>query len=105
MKRVLGVAALFIALALLPMAAVGEDSIALNDHQKDVLNKVNAYFTAIHTLTGSSSLESREAFEARLIALSRTHDLLARTSWEGASLREMLQQELDPVQATGGGLS
>lgn len=36
----------------------------------------------------------REAFESRLIALSQTHDLLTRESWEGASLREVFDAEL-----------
>jgi len=35
----------------------------------------------------------REAFESRLIALSQTHDLLTRESWEGASLREVFDAE------------
>lgn len=38
----------------------------------------------------------RDAFEARLIALSATHDLLTATSWRGAELRDVLLVELRP---------
>jgi two-component sensor histidine kinase len=37
-----------------------------------------------------------------LIALSRTHDILARTNWGGVSLRELLLQELDPFRSVNG---
>jgi two-component sensor histidine kinase len=38
----------------------------------------------------------RETFEARLIALSKAHDLLTRRSWESAALVELLASELAP---------
>lgn len=38
----------------------------------------------------------RELFEARLIALSQTHNALTRRSWERAHLGELLQQQLGP---------
>jgi len=72
----------------------------LNHRVKNTLATVQSI--AMHTLTPSPGLESKEVFEARLLALSRTHDLLAGTSWEGASLREMLQQELAPFQVADG---
>ena len=34
-----------------------------------------------------------ESFQARLLALSHTHDLLTRTHWEGADLRAILEHE------------
>jgi len=34
-----------------------------------------------------------EAFQARLMALSHTHDLLTRSHWEGAELRAILEHE------------
>src|SRR5919202_1780620 len=46
--------------------------------------------------------DARECFESRLIALSRTHDLLNRSSWEGATLKEVLDIELDPYRSDGG---
>jgi two-component sensor histidine kinase len=39
---------------------------------------------------------ARERFEARLLSLSRTHNLLNETSWAGASLREVVVLELAP---------
>lgn len=38
----------------------------------------------------------RNAFEARLMALSKTHNLLTDQNWEGASLRDILIAELTP---------
>jgi two-component sensor histidine kinase len=40
----------------------------------------------------------QEAFEARLMALSNTHDLLTRNNWGGAWLRDVVQQELSPYR-------
>lgn len=37
-----------------------------------------------------------QAYEARLVALSRTHDALTRGVWEKASLSDLLLQELSP---------
>ena len=34
-----------------------------------------------------------ESFQSRLLALSHTHDLLTRSHWEGADLRDILQHE------------
>jgi PAS domain S-box-containing protein len=39
---------------------------------------------------------AQERFQARLLALSRTHNLLNESSWEGASLRAILSTELEP---------
>ena len=36
-----------------------------------------------------------ESFQARLLALSHTHDLLTRTHWRGADLRDILQHETE----------
>lgn len=72
----------------------------LNHRVKNTLATVQSI--AAHTLTAASDIKSRETFDARLIALSRTHDLLARAAWEGASLRELLLQELAPYGIDGG---
>jgi two-component sensor histidine kinase len=47
----------------------------------------------------TSSQAARERFEARLMSLSRTHNLLNESSWTGASLREVLALELEPYIA------
>jgi len=41
-----------------------------------------------------------EGFQARLIALSHTHDLLTQRHWEGADLRDILLHETDVHGAT-----
>ena len=41
----------------------------------------------------------RASFEARLISLSSTHNILTRASWEQANLRDLLRQELAPHAA------
>jgi two-component sensor histidine kinase len=40
--------------------------------------------------------EFRRSFQARLVALSHTHDALTQTQWQGADLRRLLEQELAP---------
>ena len=72
----------------------------LNHRVKNTLATVQSI--AAQSLKGISDIESRETFDARLVSLSRTHDLLARDSWEGASLRELLLQELEPYRAEDG---
>ena len=42
---------------------------------------------------------AQKRFETRLLALSRTHNLLNETSWEGASLKEVITNELAPYAA------
>jgi hypothetical protein len=65
----------------------------LNHRVKNSLATVQSI--AAQTLRSSASPEFfREAFETRLIALSQTHDLLTRESWEGASLREVFDVEM-----------
>ncbi len=39
---------------------------------------------------------AQQRFQERLLALSRTHNLLNETHWEGASLRTILETELQP---------
>jgi PAS domain S-box-containing protein len=44
----------------------------------------------------------RESIESRLIALSRSHDLLTREKWEGVGLRELVNGALKPFEAVDG---
>ncbi|MCJ2035576.1 sensor histidine kinase [Methylobacterium sp. J-068] len=39
-----------------------------------------------------------ERLEARILALSKTHDLLTRDDWSGAPLRAVLKNEIDPYR-------
>lgn len=43
---------------------------------------------------------AQERFQERLLALSRTHNLLNETHWEGASLKIILETELQPYAAS-----
>ena len=55
----------------------------------------------------AASLESspgRDAFVARVKALARAHDLLARDGWAAVSLTELLRAETAPYLARGGAL-
>ena len=67
----------------------------LNHRVKNTLATVTAI--AAHTLRSAPSPETfREAFEGRLTALSKTHDILNRTFWTGVGLRDLAQEELAP---------
>lgn len=66
------------------------------DHRvKNTLATVQAI--ARQSLSGSAvDKQVRDVFEGRILALSKGHKLLAHESWEGASLREMIEQILQP---------
>jgi len=54
---------------------------------------------AMQTLrTGERPQDQLAAFQGRLLALSRTHALLTRESWSGASLRDLVAAGLAPCQ-------
>jgi two-component system CheB/CheR fusion protein len=72
----------------------------LNHRVKNTLAAVQSI--AAQSLKGIGEGHVRDTFDARLVALSKTHDLLARDSWEGASLRELLRQELEPYRSDTG---
>lgn len=46
-----------------------------------------------------------EKFEARLMGLSRVHDILTRESWHGAELREVAERALQPFDEAGARVS
>jgi two-component sensor histidine kinase len=67
----------------------------LNHRVKNTLAAVKAL--SGQTFCTAGSLEAfRDSFEGRLLALSETHNLLNRSCWTGASLRDILMQELEP---------
>ncbi|HTN83873.1 MAG TPA: AAA family ATPase [Sorangium sp.] len=67
----------------------------LNHRVKNTLAIVQAI--AMQTLRMADSPGAfTEAFLARLLALSQTHNLLNQTSWQGASLRDIVCAELAP---------
>jgi len=67
----------------------------LNHRVKNTLATVQAL--AYQTFRSSMSPEiARERFEARLLSLSRTHNLLNERNWTGAALKDVLALELEP---------
>jgi PAS domain S-box-containing protein len=67
----------------------------LNHRVKNTLATVQSI--ARQTLRCGSDPETvQERFENRLLALSKTHNLLTNENWEHASLRDLLEQELAP---------
>ncbi|RDI58915.1 sensor histidine kinase [Microvirga subterranea] len=69
----------------------------LNHRVKNTLATVQSI--AAQTLRSADGPASfKEAFEGRLLALSKTHDLLTRKSWREADLHELVKQELAPYR-------
>ncbi|CAN7453607.1 PAS domain-containing protein [Phenylobacterium sp. LjRoot225] len=67
----------------------------LNHRVKNTLATVQSI--ARQSAKGAISQEAfRAAFEARLVALSETHNALTRSRWSGACLKELLGQEFAP---------
>ena len=65
----------------------------LNHRVKNTLATVQSF--AVQTLRSAATVaEGRKAFEARLIALSRAHDVLTRENWQGAGLHEVIGEAL-----------
>lgn len=67
----------------------------LNHRVKNTLAVVQSI--AAQTLRGSGrDKDARRSFEARLMAVSSTHNVLTRESWEGADLADILATALSP---------
>ncbi|MBM6594352.1 sensor histidine kinase [Microvirga pudoricolor] len=74
----------------------------LNHRVKNTLATVQSI--ASQTLRSSKdSATFKKAFESRLLALSKTHDLLTRNSWRDADLHAIAEQELAPYRRENGG--
>ena len=70
----------------------------LNHRVKNTLATVQSIAT--QTLRGSTTpVETREALESRLFALSRTHNVLTRGNWEGALLHEIVDDVIAPYSS------
>jgi PAS domain S-box-containing protein len=68
----------------------------LNHRVKNTLAIVQSI--ALQTARGAQDLSSfSTAFQARLIALARAHDLLTQGHWEGATLDAVLRAALEPL--------
>jgi two-component sensor histidine kinase len=91
-------------------AAIGRDSVnreidkrvqrgllinELNHRVKNTLATVQSL--AMQTMRNTERTDdARGLFESRLMALSRTHDVLTVESWEGAQLRQVTKRALEP---------
>jgi len=74
----------------------------LNHRVKNTLAAVQS--VASQTLGGAGSLEEfRQKFTPRLLALSRSHNLLAREVWQGADLGDVVSEALAPHDGEGEG--
>jgi PAS domain S-box-containing protein len=72
----------------------------LNHRVKNTLATVQSI--AAQTLRNAATTdEARGAIEARLIALSRAHDVLTRENWEGAWIHEVIGGAMAPFLARG----
>jgi two-component sensor histidine kinase len=71
----------------------------LNHRVKNTLATVQAI--AMQTLRGED-ITHRDAFLARLFALSAQHDLLTQDKWESASLKEVVWRALKPYEEKQG---
>lgn len=71
----------------------------LNHRVKNTLATVQSI--AMQTLRGAGLPPSAwDAFEGRLLALSRAHNLLSRANWASSDLRAVLEQVLTPYPAS-----
>jgi PAS domain S-box-containing protein len=69
----------------------------INHRVKNTLATVQSF--ASQSLRNANSLaEGRMSFEARLLALSKSHDVLTRQHWEGADLREVVSDAIAPYR-------
>ncbi len=81
------------------------DNVIAAERQKLMIDELNhrvkntlATVQSIAMQTARSHTEPKtfaESFQARLMALSHTHDLLTRSHWEGADLRAILEHETE----------
>ncbi|MET7242514.1 PAS domain S-box protein [Methylobacterium sp. EM32] len=74
----------------------------LNHRVKNTLATVQSIaMQSLRGLDGPQAARAKTAFEARLIALARVHDVLTRESWEGAELAEVVKDALAPLDGPG----
>lgn len=72
----------------------------LNHRVKNTLATVQS-ITSQTLRNAATTQEAKDALEGRLLALSRTHDVLTRENWEAAELREIVAQAVEPYRGEG----
>ncbi|MBM6580752.1 PAS domain S-box protein [Microvirga sp. BT689] len=75
----------------------------LNHRVKNTLATVQSIAMQSFRDTGETSGSSFTAFQNRLFALARAHDILTRDNWEGAELREIVGEVVEPYCRQSGG--
>jgi PAS domain S-box-containing protein len=72
----------------------------LNHRVKNTLATIQS--VARQSLRNAPNLhEGQRLFDARIVALSKAHDILTREHWEGASLRKIVTESLAPHASNG----
>ncbi len=75
----------------------------LNHRVKNTLATVQSIAgQSLRRLEGEEASAARAAFEARLLALARVHDVLTRESWEGAELGTVVADAIRPLDVAEG---
>ncbi|NEU13793.1 PAS domain S-box protein [Methylobacterium sp. BTF04] len=75
----------------------------LNHRVKNTLATVQSIAgQSLRRLEGGEAAAARAAFEARLLALARVHDVLTRESWDGAELGTVVADAIAPLNSTDG---
>ena len=73
----------------------------LNHRVKNTLATVQSIvWQALRTNTDPAVI--RASIESRLLALSRSHDLLTRENWKSAGLLDLVRSALEPFRVSGG---
>jgi two-component sensor histidine kinase len=72
----------------------------LNHRVKNTLATVQSVATMTRRAAEQGDEGAWDAFLGRVQGLAKTHDLLTATQWQGASLEDVLRNELDPYQDT-----
>lgn len=73
----------------------------LNHRVKNTLSTVQSIITqALREPASPAAI--REAIETRIFALSRSHDLLTSSNWEGAGLHDLVDTALHPFEVVAG---
>jgi PAS domain S-box-containing protein len=68
----------------------------LNHRVKNTLSIVQAMASQSLRQVSDENRPQAQAFEDRLFALARAHDVLTRENWEGAELREIIDEVVEP---------
>ncbi|WP_375464742.1 sensor histidine kinase [uncultured Methylobacterium sp.] len=72
----------------------------LNHRVKNTLATVQSIASqSLRGLDGDAAASARAAFEARLLALARVHDVLTRENWEGAEIGTVVADAIRPLDA------